>query len=53
MVCTLEYQLLIVLTEAGDEWKESLEKGFSNALSADLVTGGALCRGAGFGSSRR
>lgn len=45
--------LKLILTEACDELKGSLEKGFSNALSADLVTGMAPCLGAGFGGSRR
>lgn len=43
----------LILTEACDELKEFLEKGFSNALSEDLVTGRAPCLGAGFGGSRR
>lgn len=43
----------LILTEACDELKEFLEKGFSNALSEELVAGGAPCLGAGFGGSRR
>lgn len=43
----------LILTEACDELKAFLEKGFSKALSEELVTGGAPCLGAGFGGSRR
>lgn len=54
MAHTVIYSLQqLILTEACDELKEFLEKGFSNALSEELVAGGALCLGAGFGGSRR
>lgn len=43
----------LILTEACDELNELLEKGFSKALSEELVTGGAPCLGAGFGGSRK
>ena len=43
----------LILTEACEELKEFLEKGFSDALSEDLVTGRAPGLGAGFGGSKR
>lgn len=43
----------LIRTEGCGELKESLEKGFSNALLVDLVTDRAPCLGAGFGGSRR